>query len=107
MRKLRALEPSPSYAVLRLWIDQASASDLPGFVIVTREKLLDSVTFCHRVEEASAAWAARTGGSVFELHCYAVPDAIDEAQIAVILKDSSGRTSQSCAAPGSSGNTSR
>jgi isorenieratene synthase len=87
MRKLRALEPSPSYAVLRLWIDQASPSDLPGFVIITREKLLDSVTFCHRVEEASAAWAAGTGGSVFELHCYAVPDAIDEAQIAVILKE--------------------
>jgi isorenieratene synthase len=87
MAKLSGLRPSQPNAVLRLWIDRTSRSDLPGFVITAREKLLDSVTFCHRVEEASAAWAARTGGSVLELHCYAVPATIDESQIAHTLKE--------------------
>ena len=87
LAKLGALEPSQPHAVLRLWIDRPSGADLPGFVITAKETLLDSITFYHRVEETSAAWAARTGGSVLELHCYAVPDAVPESQIASTLKD--------------------
>ena len=87
MAKVGSLEPSQRHAVLRLWIDQPSGSDLPGFVITAREKLLDSITFYHRVEEASAMWASRTGGSVLELHCYAVPDTVDESQIGETLKE--------------------
>jgi carotenoid phi-ring synthase / carotenoid chi-ring synthase len=87
MAMVGALEPSQRHAVLRLWIDRPSGSDLPGFVITAKEELLDSVTFYHRVEETSATWAARTGGSVLELHCYAVPDSVPEPQIAETLKE--------------------
>jgi isorenieratene synthase len=87
LAKLRALRPSQPNAVLRLWIDRPSGDGLPGFVVVAKERLLDSVTFYHRVEEASAAWAARSGGSVIELHCYAVPDGVPESTIAGTLKD--------------------
>jgi isorenieratene synthase len=87
MAKLRALRPSQPNAVLRLWIDRPSGEDLPGFVVVAKEELLDSVTFYHRIEKASAAWAARSGGSVIELHCYAVPDGVPESAIAGTLKN--------------------
>ena len=85
--KLSALRPSQPHAVLRLWMDQPSGSDLPGFVITDRKELLDSITFFHRVEESSAAWATRSGGSVLELHCYAVPDGVRESAIAETLKE--------------------
>jgi isorenieratene synthase len=79
MAKLSELEPGQRNAVLRLWLDRPSGADLPGFVVVDNDRLLDSITFFHRVEAAAGDWAARTGGSVVELHCYAMPDAFDEA----------------------------
>jgi isorenieratene synthase len=87
MTKLAALRPSQRNAVLRLWTDRPAGAGLPGFVITDKRRLLDSVTFVHRVEEASAAWASRVGGSVLELHCYAVPDDVPDAEIAAALYD--------------------
>lgn len=86
MAKLGALRPSQPHAVLRLWVDQPSGSGLPGFVITDKKALLDSITFFHRVEESSAAWASRGGRSVLELHCYAVPDGVRESEIAQTLE---------------------
>jgi isorenieratene synthase len=91
MARLAALEASQPTAVLRLWIDRPAGAGLPGFVITDKERLLDSVTFVHRVEAASAAWAARHGGSVLELHCYAVPDGIPDTDIAPTLREDLGR----------------
>jgi isorenieratene synthase len=47
------------------------------FSAVSREATLDSITVYSRLERPSAQWAARTGGSVVELHSYAcrAPDA--------------------------------
>jgi isorenieratene synthase len=86
MAKLSELEPGQRNAVLRLWLDRPSGADLPGFVVVDNDRLLDSITFFHRVEAAAGDWAARTGGSVVELHCYAMPDAIDEGEVAGTLE---------------------
>jgi isorenieratene synthase len=87
MANLSALRPSQPHAVLRLWMDEPSGAGLPGFVITDKKELLDSITFVHRVEESSAAWASRSGGSVLELHCYAVPDGARESGIAETLKE--------------------
>lgn len=87
MANLGALTPGQPYAVLRLWLDRPARYDLPEFVIVAKDRLLDSVTFVDRVEAASTAWAAATGGAVIELHCYSVPDGFDEADVAGTLKD--------------------
>jgi isorenieratene synthase len=86
MSKLRALEPGERNAVLRLWLDCPSGAELPGFVVVDKDRLLDSITFFHRVETAAASWAARTGGSVVELHCYAMLDTVDENDVAGTLE---------------------
>lgn len=64
------------YAILRLWMDREVGEDLPVFAITDRVRLLDAVTFTHRVVPAARAWAARRGGAVYELHSYAVPDDI-------------------------------
>ncbi|MEO6028026.1 MAG: lycopene cyclase domain-containing protein, partial [Candidatus Binatia bacterium] len=87
MANLAALTPAQPYAVLRLWLDRPAGDGLPGFVIIAKDRLLDSVTFLHRVEAASAAWSATSGGSVLELHCYSVPDGFPETEIAATLKD--------------------
>ena len=49
-------------------------ADLPMFTVTDRVDILDSLTTYHRFETASRAWVDQHGGSVLELHCYAVPD---------------------------------
>jgi isorenieratene synthase len=90
-RKLAALRPGQRYAVLRLWL--AEPVDVPGpaFVITERPRVLDSVTFVHRVTEDARAWAARTGGSVVELHGYAIPDELPDDDVrGALLEDFHG-----------------
>lgn len=74
-RRLATLRTGQRYAVLRLWLDADVREGLPMFVITDRIRLLDSVTTYHRFDDECRAWVAeRGGGSVIELHCYAVPD---------------------------------
>jgi carotenoid phi-ring synthase / carotenoid chi-ring synthase len=75
--KAAALPVAPPFAVTRLWLDRDVAPHRATFNAVSRERTLDSVTVYSRLEEPSAQWAARTGGSVVELHSYAcsAPDA--------------------------------
>jgi isorenieratene synthase len=87
MANVAALTPAQPYAVLRLWLDGPAGDGHPGFVIIAKDRLLDAVTFYHRVEATSAAWSAATGGSVIELHCYSVPDGVRDSEIAGTLKD--------------------
>ncbi len=66
-----ALSIAPPFAVARLWLDRDVAPQRATFNAVSREPTLDSVTVYSRLERPSAEWAARTGGSVVELHSYA------------------------------------
>ncbi len=76
-RKAAAITVAPPFAVTRLWLDRDVAPERPTFSAVSREPTLDSITVYSRLERPSAEWAARTGGSVVELHSYAcdAPDA--------------------------------
>jgi carotenoid phi-ring synthase / carotenoid chi-ring synthase len=79
-RKAAAIEVAPPFAVTRLWLDRDVAPERPVFNAVSREPTLDSITVYSRLERPSAEWAARTGGSVVELHSYAcTAPGIDEA----------------------------
>ena len=62
---------APPFAVTRLWLDRDVAPERPTFSAISREPTLDSVTVYSRLERPSEQWAARTGGSVVELHSYA------------------------------------
>ncbi|MBN9101699.1 MAG: FAD-dependent oxidoreductase [Pseudonocardia sp.] len=79
-RKAAAVQVAPPFAVTRLWFDRDVAPDRPTFNAVSREPTLDSITVYSRLERPSAEWAARTGGSVVELHSYACTASdVDEA----------------------------
>lgn len=83
--KLGDLEPGQRYAVLRLWIDKAARQTLPVFVISDRVRLLDAITFYERTEAESGRYVERHGGSVLELHSYAVPDDLPDDQVKPLL----------------------
>lgn len=78
--KVSALEPTNRYSVLRLWVDRDLDPDLPGFFITERDRLLDSVSIFQRLEASSRAWVEEHGGAILELHCYAVPEEIEDEE---------------------------
>ncbi|MEV4620747.1 FAD-dependent oxidoreductase [Asanoa sp. NPDC049573] len=80
--RVAALRTAAPYAVARIWLDGDVAPDRAPFTSVSGEATLDSVTLYHRAEQESARWAARTGGSVLELHAYAAPTRVDAATLA-------------------------
>ncbi len=79
--RLRTMKAGERYAVLRLWLDRAPREGLPVFVITERYALLDAISFVDRAEAASAAYVRARGGSVVELHCYAVPEHVPDAEV--------------------------
>ena len=80
-RRVGKLRSGQRYAVLRLWFDGTVDRDWPVFVITERVRMLDSITFTHRVTADAGRWAEEQGGSVVELHCYAVPDDLPDDEV--------------------------
>lgn len=78
---LGALEVTHPFAVWRLWLDRPVRADRLPFVGTVGHGLLDNISVYERLEDESAAWAKAHGGSVIELHGYAVPPELDEATI--------------------------
>lgn len=74
------------FAVWRLWLDRPAAPGRAPFVGTTGLGLVDNISLYHLFEDESRDWAARTGGSVVELHAYALPDHADEASIKADLR---------------------
>ncbi|WP_276599406.1 FAD-dependent oxidoreductase [Nannocystis sp. SCPEA4] len=66
------------FAVWRLWLDRACAPGRAAFVGTTGLGLVDNISRYELFEDESREWAARTGGSVVELHAYALPDHLDD-----------------------------
>jgi isorenieratene synthase len=80
--ELTGLQSSDGYAIFRIWLDRRTAAGSPVFIITEKRDVLDSVTFYHQFDHASAQWAEQTGGGVYELHCYALPPTMkDEEQL--------------------------
>ncbi|MFD6225920.1 FAD-dependent oxidoreductase [Streptomyces sp. NPDC060232] len=71
-QRVARLRPAPPFLVTRLWLDRPVAPDRPGFLGTSGFGGLDNVSVLDRWEDEAARWAARTGGSVVELHAYAV-----------------------------------
>ncbi len=75
------------FAVLRQWLDQPTDPGRHPFVGTTGIGALDNISLYHLFEGESARWADRTGGSVVELHAYAVPEDMDERELRGRLVD--------------------
>ncbi|MFI1422190.1 FAD-dependent oxidoreductase [Streptomyces sp. NPDC020731] len=70
--RIARLRNAPPFLVTRLWLDRPVAPDRPGFLGTSGYGALDNISVPERYEDEAARWAARTGGSVVELHAYAV-----------------------------------
>ncbi|MEV6113851.1 NAD(P)/FAD-dependent oxidoreductase [Streptomyces sp. NPDC052109] len=71
--RIGRLRTAPPFLVSRLWLDRPVAPDRPGFLGTSGFGTLDNISVLERYEDQAARWSARTGGSVVELHAYAVP----------------------------------
>ncbi|MBC9715210.1 FAD-dependent oxidoreductase [Streptomyces sp. TRM66268-LWL] len=78
---ISALRTAPSFLVSRLWLDRPVRADRPGFLGTSGYDGLDNISVLDRYEGEAARWARRTGGSVVELHAYAVGDASDRKEV--------------------------
>ncbi|HYD50683.1 MAG TPA: DUF5914 domain-containing protein, partial [Terriglobales bacterium] len=76
-----ALKPTWPFAVWRLWLDRRVAPSRPVFAGITGIGLLDSIAVYDHLQDESIAWARAQGGSVVEMHAYAVPPQHDQAYI--------------------------
>ncbi|WP_405674595.1 FAD-dependent oxidoreductase [Streptomyces sp. NBC_01511] len=77
--RIARLRNAPPFLVSRLWLDRPVSADRPGFLGTSGFGGLDNVSVLDRWEGEAARWAARTGGSVIELHAYAVAPGADRA----------------------------
>lgn len=69
------------FAVWRLWVDCPANPDRQPFVGTSGLGILDNISLFERFEGESRRWAMQTGGSVVELHAYAVPPSMSEEEI--------------------------
>jgi isorenieratene synthase len=75
-----ALRVAPPFLVRRLWLDRPVSPARSAFLGTGGLRPLDNISVLNRYERDAAEWAARTGGSVVELHAYAAKTG-DPAQL--------------------------
>lgn len=80
-RRIGGLRQAPPFLVSRYWLDRPVRADRPGFLGTSGHGSLDNISVQDRFEGQAARWAARTGGSVVELHAYAADPHTDQATL--------------------------
>lgn len=63
---------APPFAVLRLWLEDEVDASRPAFLGTTGYALLDNISVLERFEAGAERWRHTHGGSVVELHAYAL-----------------------------------
>lgn len=79
--RIAAQRNAPPFAVLRLWFAEAVSPDQPAFLGTSGFDLLDNISVLERFEAGAARWAEAHGGSVVELHAYALADLPPEDEL--------------------------
>ena len=72
---------APPFAVWRLWLGRTVRADRPAFLGTGGYGPLDNLTVVDRFEAGAREWAARRGGSVLELHAYALAEPVDAERL--------------------------
>ncbi|WP_241387488.1 FAD-dependent oxidoreductase [Rhodococcus sp. CH91] len=72
-RRIGRLDTAPAFLVQRLWLDRPVREDRPAFVGTGSLRPLDNISVVDRYERQAREWAHCHGGSVVELHAYALP----------------------------------
>jgi isorenieratene synthase len=80
-RSVAGLALTHPFAVWRLWLDRPADPGRKPFVGTTGVGCLDNISLYHLFEDESRSWVERHGGSVVELHAYAVDPGMSEAEV--------------------------
>ena len=76
-RHVAGLGEADPYVVWRLWLDKPTARDRLPFYTTARFRFTDSLAIYSAFQEPFVSWARKTGGSVVEVHAYAIaPEAM-------------------------------
>lgn len=89
-RRVAALRNAPPFLVSRVWLDRAVRGDRAPFLGTTGFTLLDNISVLDLFEDEARAWRERTGGSVVELHAYAVDHGSSREALARALVEQMG-----------------
>jgi isorenieratene synthase len=87
LARLAETRDAPRFAVWRLWLDRRVNPDRPAFLGTSGYGPLDNVTVLERFERGARRWSDEQGGSVVEVHAYALPPDSDEADVRRELRD--------------------
>ena len=79
--QVAGLDVTRPFAVWRLFLDTPAAPGRAPFAGTAGVGELDNISLFERFEGESRRWAMRTGGSVVELHAYALPEDTDDAAL--------------------------
>jgi carotenoid phi-ring synthase / carotenoid chi-ring synthase len=74
-RQVSSLGEADPYVVWRLWLDRPTAATRLPFYTTSRFRYVDSLAIYSAFQEPFVGWARRTGGSVVEIHAYAIAPA--------------------------------
>jgi isorenieratene synthase len=85
-RRVAAVATAPPFAVWRLWLDRLVAKDRPPFLGTAGFGPLDNISVLERFEDGARRWSAAHGGSVVELHAYALVGEPDGAGVRAQLR---------------------
>lgn len=72
LSSVTAQRNAPPFAVLRLWLQDEVDRSRPAFLGTTGYALLDNISILERFEAGAERWRHTHGGSVVELHAYAL-----------------------------------
>ncbi|MEU5834008.1 FAD-dependent oxidoreductase [Streptomyces diacarni] len=79
--RIAGLQQAPPFLVSRYWLDSPVHPARPGFLGTAGYGPLDNISVLDRFEGQAVRWAARTGGSVVELHAYATDPHTDRSAL--------------------------
>lgn len=85
-RRVEAVTTAPPYAVWRLWLDRLVDAERAPFLGTSGFGPLDNITVLERFEAGAGRWSAEHGGSVVELHAYALPEPVREDEVKARLR---------------------
>lgn len=72
--RMARVRTAPPFLVSRYWLDRPVRPHRPAFLGTAGYPTLDNISVLERYEDEAREWARRTGGSVVELHAYALEE---------------------------------
>ncbi|MEU1542512.1 FAD-dependent oxidoreductase [Actinacidiphila glaucinigra] len=95
--RVERLRQAPPFLVSRYWLDRPVHAGRPGFLGTSGYGPVDNISVLDQWEGEAARWAAATGGSVVELHAYAVDPTAERGAVEAAMLRELARVYPECA----------